>query len=206
MSAVALKLTKARPRTEAGSRPRILHLLNSFRYGGTERQVTELLKRIDPERYELHLGVLKHQGTLYRQLAERFPVVPEYRLRSFYDANALRQYRRARDHVVSERIDLVHTHDFYSSILGLVAGRLAGVRVIVSQRCLKLSDRRLHEWGQRLINWAGNRVVVNSEAIRDRILATSKLPPGKIVVIRNGMITSEDEAGGPSNNGSVEPA
>jgi glycosyltransferase involved in cell wall biosynthesis len=202
---IDVKLTKTGPGAKATRRPRILHLLNSFIYGGTERQVTELLKRIDLGRYDLHLGVLKYQGTLYEQLAERFPVVPEYRLTSFYDANAFRQYRRVRDRLVRERIDLIHAHDFYSGILGLVAGRLTGVRVIVSQRHLKLSDRRLHEWGQRLINWAGDRVMVNSEAIRDQILATSKVPPEKIVVIRNGLITSEDEAGGIGRNGSSAP-
>lgn len=198
MSAVAkqidVKLTKATSGDKAGSRPRILHLLNSFIYGGTERQVTELLKRINLERFELHLGVLKYEGTLYEQLADRFPVVPEYRLTSFYDANAFRQYRRLREMLIRERIDLIHAHDFYSSTLGLIAGRLAGVRVLVSQRHLTLSGRRVHEWGQRLINRLGDRVLVNSEAIRERILATSNVPCEKIVVIRNGLITSEDES------------
>lgn len=176
-------------------RPKILHLINSFIYGGTERQATELLKRVDLDRYDVSLAVLRKEGALYEQIADRFPEVQEYRLTSFYNTNAVCQYLRLRDRLVEQKINLIHAHDFYSSMLGIIAGRLAGVRVIASQRHLKLSDRRLHEWGQRFINRASNRILVNSDAIRAQILAGSKVEPRKIVVIKNGFISSDDEAG-----------
>jgi len=183
------------------SRPRILNLLTSFIYGGTERQATELLKRIDLDRFDVRLASLKSEGTLYAQIAERFPSAPVFRLTSFYNANACRQYLRLRDLLIREQIDLVHAHDFYSGMLGVIAGRLAGVPVLASQRHLRLSDRRIHEWGQRFINRAAHKVLVNSEAIKEQILATSGVPEEKIVVVRNGLITSEDEAAGCNPNG-----
>lgn len=183
------------------SRPRILNLLTSFIYGGTERQATELLKRIDLDRFDVRLASLKSEGTLYAQISDRYPDAPVFRLTSFYNTNACRQYLRLRDLLIREQIDLVHAHDFYSGMLGIVAGRLAGVRVLASQRHLRLSDRRIHEWGQRFINRAAHMVLVNSEAIKEHILATSGVPAEKIVVIRNGLITSEDEMEGCNLNG-----
>lgn len=175
------------------TRPKILHIINSFIYGGTERQATELLKRVDFDRYDYSLAVLRKEGALYEQIASRFPDVDEYRLTSFYDKNAVCQYLRLRNMLIRNGINLIHAHDFYSSMLSIIAGRLAGVRVIASQRHLKLSDRRLHDWGQRFINRASNRVLVNSDAIRAHILSSCNIEPDKIVVVKNGFISSEDE-------------
>lgn len=191
-------------RPEASSkrpRPRILNLINSFLYGGTERQATELLKRIDLNRYDVLLATLKNEGTLYEQIADRFPSPHLFQVNSFYNAAACRQYLRLRDILIRERIDLIHAHDFYSGVLAVVAGRMAGVPVLASQRHLRLSDRRLHIWGQRFINGAAHKVLVNSEAIKEHILATSRVPAEKIVVVRNGLITSEEESKSGKLNG-----
>ena len=37
-------------------RPRILHLINNFDIGGTERQAVELLKRVDRSRFDIRLA------------------------------------------------------------------------------------------------------------------------------------------------------
>src|SRR5262245_35132994 len=43
-------------------RPRVLHLINSFDAGGTERQAVELLNRLDEKRFETRLAVLGWRG------------------------------------------------------------------------------------------------------------------------------------------------
>jgi glycosyltransferase involved in cell wall biosynthesis len=169
-------------------RPRVLHLITSFEIGGTERQAVELLKRLDGERYDVRLAVLRNEGPFYREIQARFPDVPEFPLTSFYDANAVKQLVRLRRLMLREKIDILHAHDFYSSFIGAAAARLAGVRAIASQRHLKLSDRRAHKWGTRMIHRLAHRILVNSEAIRDYIIEHDNAPSGKIVVIRNGVV------------------
>lgn len=181
------------PRNRAsGQRLRVLHLINNFERGGTERQAVELLKGLDREQFDVRLAALECTGALYEEIAGLFPAVPEFPLTSFYDANALRQLRRLRSLLVSERIDILHAHDFYTSLFGSVAARLTRTRVIASQRHLRLSERRAHIWGDRLTHQIAHRVLVNSEAIRDQILATEFLSPRRIVVIRNGLIGGEE--------------
>ncbi len=132
-------------------RPRVLHLINSFDAGGTERQAVELLNRLDEKRFDARLAVLGWRGPLRRQIVERFPYVPEFPLNGFFNANAVKQLLRLRETMVEKRIAVLHTHDFYSGALGVTAARLCGVKVIAAQRHLRLSDRRIHDWGTRLL-------------------------------------------------------
>jgi glycosyltransferase involved in cell wall biosynthesis len=175
-------------------RPRVLHLITSFEIGGTERQAVELLKRLDGERYDVRLAVLRNEGPFYSEIEARFPDVPEFPLTSFYDANAVKQLARLRRLMRREKIDILHAHDFYSSFIGGAAARLCGVRVIASQRHLKLSDRRAHKWGTRLIHRLANRILVNSEAIREHIVNNERAQPDKIVVVKNGVAPTTSSA------------
>lgn len=178
----------------ARPRPRVLHLITSFEIGGTERQAVELLKRLDGERYDVRLAVLRNEGPFYTEIEARFPDVPEFPLTNFYNANAVRQLARLRRLMLREKIDILHAHDFYSSFIGAAAARLSGVRVIACQRHLKLSDRRAHKWGTRMIHRLAHRILVNSEAIRDHIINHESAKPGKIVVIRNGVVRVQSRA------------
>jgi glycosyltransferase involved in cell wall biosynthesis len=178
----------------AGRRPRVLHLITSFEIGGTERQAVELLKRLDRERFDVRLAVLRNEGPYYKEIHAQFPDVPEFPLGSFYDPNAFKQLARLRRLMLREKIDVLHAHDFYSSFIGAAAARLCGVRVIACQRHLKLSDRRAHQLGTRLIHRLAHRILVNSQAIRDHIINDDGAPVRKIVVIKNGVVPAKSRA------------
>jgi len=193
MDVTGVELPETRPR-EMGKtkktrtkKPRVLHLITSFEVGGTERQAVELLKRIDRRRFDVSLATLRLEGPLYQEVAPILPRVPQFPLTSFYNANAAKQLMRLCGWMIRERADILHAHDFYAGLLGAAAARLAHVRVIACQRHMRLSDRRAHEWGTRLTHRLAHRVLVNSEAIRDHILAGGHIAPEKIVVIHNGL-------------------
>src|SRR5262245_22918972 len=105
----------------AESRVRVLHLINNFEVGGTERQAVELLKRLNPGRFDVRLGAIRKAGPLYNEIADRFPEVPEFPLTSFYNANAVKQLRRLYALLVRERIHILHAHDFYAGMIGVMA-------------------------------------------------------------------------------------
>jgi glycosyltransferase involved in cell wall biosynthesis len=165
----------------------VLHLIDSFDIGGTERQAVELLKRLDRERYDVRLAVLRKGGAFYKEIEPLFPVVPEFPLTSFYDSNAVKQLVRLCRLMLRERIDILHAHDFYSGLIGSAAARLTSVKVIACQRHLKLSDRRVHLWGTKAIHRLSHRILVNSDAIREKIVASDEAQAEKIIVIKNGV-------------------
>ena len=175
-------------------KPRILHLITSFDIGGTERQAVELLKRIDRGRFEVRLATIRLGGPLYNEIASLFPRVPQFPLTSFYNLNAAKQLMRLRNWMISEGVNILHAHDFYAGLLGVAAASLTDIRMIACQRHMRLSDRRAHEWGTRLMHWLADRVLVNSEAIRDHLLDAGYLKAKKIVVIRNGLSEAVESA------------
>jgi L-malate glycosyltransferase len=175
-------------------RPRVLHLLNSFELGGTERQAVELLKRLDQTRYDVRLGVIQRKGPLHDEVAAHYPRLLEFPLNSLYNAQALRQMRRLRAWLLDEQIDILHAHDFYAGWLGTLAAQFTSVKLIACQRHLRLSDRWVHAAGRRIINRLAHRVVVNAELIRSYVLETGTARADKLVVIRNGLTFQAEPA------------
>ena len=53
--------------------------------------------------------------------------VPEYKLTSFYDRNAIVQLRSFAGYLRRNNIQVVHAHDFYTNIFGMTAATLARV-------------------------------------------------------------------------------
>jgi len=175
-----------------GYRPKVLHLINHFQLGGTERQAVLLLQHLDRTRYDVRLAVLSKAGPLFEEVARVYPHIEEYPLTSFYNMNALRQVLRLRRYLLTHQIQIIHTHEFWSGLLAVAASRFTRTRVIASQRHLRMSDRLVHLWGRRVLNAIADRVLVNAEAIRKQILETSRNAPAKVVVVRNGLTLVED--------------
>jgi L-malate glycosyltransferase len=188
LSKTTVEQESAQPATCVRGRLRVLHLINSFELGGTERQAVELLKRLDLTHYDVRLAAIQRKGPLYDEIAALYPDLIEFPLNSLYNANALRQLRRLRALLQAERIDVLHAHDFYAGWLGTLAAWGTGVQVIASQRHLRLSDRWVHAFGRRVINRLAHRVVVNAELVRAHVLNTKTARADKIVVIRNGLV------------------
>ncbi len=191
-SAVEPNVTQAAASTRR--RPRVLHLLNSFELGGTERQAVELLKRLDQTRFDVRLAALQCQGPLYDEAAAHYPRLLEFPLNSLYNAQALRQMRRLRAWLLDEEIDILHAHDFYAGWLAVLAAQFTGVKIIACQRHLRLSDRWVHATGRWVINRLAHRVLVNAELIRAHVLETGTARAGKLVVIRNGLTFEAEPA------------
>src|SRR5581483_11401340 len=110
-----------------------------------------------------------------------------YPLTSFYDRNFVMQVRRCASHLRRCGISVVHTHEFYSNVFGMVAARLAGVRVrIASRRDLGSTRSTAQLWVERRAYTLAHAVVTNSQAVR-QALTREGVPAEKIAVIYNGL-------------------
>ena len=172
-------------------RRNVLHLIPSFNQGGSERQAVQLIKLLAAERsYNVSVACLDRTGVLFDDVRNiGFESVPEFPLKSFYDTNMIRQVKRFAHHVKSSRIDIVQTHDFYSNIFGMLVARLAGIRVrIAAKRETGMRSAKQLFIERRAFGLA-NRVVVNSEKVRD-YLVSSGVQAKKLEVIYNGIDVS----------------
>lgn len=113
--------------------------------------------------------------------------IPSFPLNSFHDRNAIVQVRRFITFLRESRVDILHTHDFYTNIFGMAGGALAGVPVrIASMRETQMMRTRGQEYAQRLAFTLAHRVIGNCEAVRDRLIDQG-VKHRKISVIYNGL-------------------
>lgn len=173
-------------------KPRLLHLIGSFHCGGSERQAIALADGLRKDgSFDVYLATLNPEGIL-RDQAERagFDSIPVYSLTSLYDLNFVRQVCRAAAFLSENDIAVIHTHDFYTNVFGIVAATLAGTRVkVASKRETGGMRSRSQSFVEKLAFSRADRIVANSEAV-DAYLLDLRVAGDKITVIYNGLDTS----------------
>lgn len=149
-------------------------------------QLTRLLHEAGG--YRTFVACLDGTGPL-RGEVERLGLgrIPEYPLTSFYDRNALVQVRRFAEYLRQNRIEVLHTHDFYTNVFGMAAGALARVPVRIASRRETFGYRsETQKRVERVAYRLADAVVVNAEAV-GRQLISEGVPAKKIQTVYNGM-------------------
>lgn len=171
----------------AGRPVRLVQFTRSFHLGGTEVQVVELLRGL-PSHYRVQVGALEAAGPLVESLWQLGHAPREFPLKgSLAHVNTALQVLRLARWLRAQACELVHVHDFYSSVLVVPAARLAGARVVVGR--LDLSHwqgparRALHAQVTRM----ADHVVANAEAIRQKVIREERVAPSRVSVIHNGL-------------------
>lgn len=182
----------AAPEVAVPGKRKIFYLVDSLDIGGTETQAVELARRMDPEKYDVTLGCLRKQGPLLARLTGSAVNIVEFHPKGGIDSpRGLYQVARMVAYLRRGKFDVVHAHDLWSNMAGLVAGKLAGVPVIVtSQRDLshgawyQSSSRK--KWLRRAQN-ASSAVLTNARMIREGLVGDEGLAADKVRVIYNGV-------------------
>jgi glycosyltransferase involved in cell wall biosynthesis len=172
-------------------RRKIFYLLDSLNIGGTETQAVELARRMDPAKYDVTLACLRKEGPLLEKLKASSVKVVEFHPKGGIDSpRGLYQLARMVAYLRRGKFDVVHAHDLWSNMIAVVAGKLAGVPVIVtSQR--DLSHDAWYKSGRkkwlRRAQGASSAVLTNATMIRDGLVRDEGLEARKIKVIHNGV-------------------
>ena len=161
--------------------------LSSFDPGGTERQMIELIRRLDRQRFDVHVACFHRRGAWRSRAEEHAASVAEFPIRSFRQAHTLAEARRfarwCRDHAIA----VVHTSDLYANIFGLPAAAMAGVPVrIGNRRELTIGKSAGQLALQRAAYGCAHVVVANSQAAAAR-LVRERVPMARVRVVPNGI-------------------
>ena len=179
------------PEMSSGGLRRVFFLLDSLQIGGTETQAVELALHLDPARYRVTLGCLQLSGPLLSRLQNSAVSVIEFHPTGGVDSpSGIYQIFRLARFLRQGRFDVLHTHDLWSNLLGIPAGRLARVPVLISSR-RDLSHlpwytpvrRRFLRHLQKL----SSAVLVNSRQIQTQLIDEDHFSPELIRVIYNGI-------------------
>ena len=161
--------------------------MTRFQPGGTERQMTELVRRLDAARFSVHVACFHREGAWLSRVLDRAASVVEFPIHGFARAETFRQLRSFARWCRRERIAVVQTCDLYANTFGLPGAALARVPVRIGSRRELKADKTLWQIrAQRTAYRFATKVVANSRAA-GQALQQEGLSPESIAVIPNGV-------------------
>jgi glycosyltransferase involved in cell wall biosynthesis len=163
---------------------RVLHVIHNLNYGGMERLFADIVRLLDPTRFESHImyvGFLGRFGEGLADVATIHKAAPLSRWSFLHPQRLISQIRRIDP-------DVIHTHTGVWYKFALAAHR-AGVPLVHTEHGRRFPD----PWSDRLIDRFASRrtdvVVAVSPVLethlRDRVVAD----PRRLVLIPNGVDT-----------------
>jgi glycosyltransferase involved in cell wall biosynthesis len=163
----------------------VAHLIGSLSIGGAQVQTVQLLNYLDPNIFKKYLLVFWHKPEGLSKLKKSVKYKPlNFRLRLLpISLIKLSKYLKF------SRIDILHTHMYAPNMYGVLAGKLAGVKVIITgERGRNPWKRWHHHIVERFLisRFASMRVAVSND-IRQLRIDVDGVPPHKIVTIPNGV-------------------
>jgi L-malate glycosyltransferase len=170
---------------------RVLHVIDSLDVGGTESQMVEVARRLDPRFYDVTVATLRAGGPLTKVLEDAGIRIIEFpKHRTMLSVQAAYQLIRMAWFIRNEKIDVVHAHTLWANLMAVPAAWLADAPVIIS------SQRNLAtlSWYtpsrtkvMRRIHRMATRVITNSEAGRQFVIKEFKIAPEQVHVWHNGV-------------------
>ncbi len=163
----------------------IVLVVDDLGYGGAERQVVELANTMDPERFDVHVCTLSEHIPLAGGLmnaAHRLHVVKG---RSRWD---FRVVPRLAHLLRSLHADVVHGYLFRAEITSRLAGRWAGVKLVLgSERNANEPFGRSDILAYRLTQCCADAIIANSYAGAESNARVFRRPPSDYRVVHNGV-------------------
>ena len=153
--------------------------------GGTQRQMIELITRLDRRRFRVHPVCFHTVGAWYSRIAGLDEPVALFPIHGFRRPHTMQQLMAFARWCREKEIRVLHTCELYSNIFGLAGGALASVPVRIGSRRGFVESPGLQQL-QRASYAAAQRVAANSQAAAER-LRIEGVPEHKILVISNGI-------------------
>lgn len=178
---------------------RILYLMDRYEhpYGGTERQVMELIRRIDRHRFSPHIAVFRDSEYLKDHNFDcPVDVLGIYKMMSIESTWKLYKYMRT---MKSNSFNLAHIFFNDASILGPPITKLAGMGVVVSRRDMGFWYTARNTRILRLNRLFVDHVVSNSQAVKTSVQQVERFMESEISVIFNGYNNELEEVGTQQN-------
>ena len=166
----------------------VFHLIGSFHQGGSERQAVQLVRLLHEEgSHKIFPATLNLEGVLRGEIENLgYTDIPEFPLTSFYNANMIVQLRRCVKYLKENKIEIIQTHDYYSNIFGMFAGRIAQIPVRIAAKRDTGTKSAKQEFIERRAYNLASAIVVNAEAVKTHLVKKG-VSEAKINVIFNGL-------------------
>jgi glycosyltransferase involved in cell wall biosynthesis len=165
----------------------VVVFFSQFLPGGTEGQMSELARRLDRRRFEVHVACLHRNGSWMHRATEGAASVADFPIRGFARLSTIGKMRSFAAWCRERRIAVLHATDLYANVFALPAALAAGVSVRIANRREINPDKSAGLMAlQRLAYTCAHTIVANSSAARAR-LRQEGVSDRTITIIPNGI-------------------
>ena len=164
---------------------KVLLLSTSLGMGGADRQIVYLANALLNHQYEVRLVSMTPLEEMGRQaVAEGLPVTSLNMERGQADWQA---FRRLVNQLREWRPHLLTSFMYHANLMGRLAGRWAGVPLVVTSIRSERHGSAGRDWAMRLTNWMDHCQTTNSRQVADSLTQRGLLSANKVSVIPNGV-------------------
>jgi len=160
--------------------------------GGTERQLLELIKNIDKDRFSLTIGIMLPLGYPSKRFTKDLSMldvdIDLLNIEKIYSLKSIQRGHAFSRKLRSKKIDVLMTIHFSSDIWGTFWGNIAGVKKIISnRRDSGFWRNNNHIRAYRLVNRWVDKIVCNSREALNNLAVAEKPESSKMEIIHNGI-------------------
>lgn len=167
----------------------ILQIIATLDIGGAERQLVELVKRLDKNKYNVTVCCITRGGPMEENLKK---LGIEYHLlhkRFKFDFTVIFKLTRL---IRQKKIDLVHTWNFTANAWGRLCAWVAGVPIIIASEHGTFSPVLKRQiLVDKLLSKCTDKIITVSNNFKECIERIEKIPHEKIIAIHNGIDINE---------------
>lgn len=167
---------------------KIIHIIGQLSYGGAEKLVLDLCRKIDRQRFSVLVISIGKPGKLISEFDNAGIPVFSVEKKFKGDWRVLNKIRRI---LSEEKPQVVHTHLFGGDFWGGRAALQCGVPIVISTKHDIMYEGLLKNFLVNKIRRKFSRVIAISRAIEDRLKNKDKISSEKISVIYNGIDMSK---------------
>jgi glycosyltransferase involved in cell wall biosynthesis len=172
------------------NRLKIAYFIDRLICGGTELQLVEQINQLAKKRVEQELFCLYKSAE-----HDSIPVsckVNILNIRKLISANCLRAIYSLVIYLRANKFSLAQTYFFDSTVIGILAARMAGgIKTISCRRDLGFWHTPALLFILKMIDKITDRILVNAEVVKQSVIEKERLSPQRIDVIPNGLTTSQ---------------
>jgi len=167
----------------------ILQIIATLDIGGAEKQLIELVKRLDKNKYNVTVCCITRGGPLEEDLKK---LGIEYHIlykRFKFDFTVIFKLTRL---IRQKKIDLVHTWNFTANAWGRVSAWIAGVPIIIASEHGTFSPVLKHQiLVDKLLLKCTDKIITVSDNLKESVERMEEIPHEKIIAIHNGIDINE---------------
>ncbi len=172
-------------RAAAPKTRRVLLLSTSLGMGGADRQILYLAQALLARGYEVRLVSMTPLAEMGRQAAaEGLPITSLDMERGKADWASFQRFVGL---LREWKPDVLTSFMYHANLLGRLAGKWAGVPLIITSIRSERNGGAVRDWLMRLTNWMDHYCTTNSQQVADALMARRLLPRSKSGVIANGV-------------------